>query len=85
MIRFKFHSKQPIPKDFPKEYPEVLKYEGDFLIEIDNKLYFHEPNFSIFEFLIYIDKWEIDNNDMHYICIDTDENPLISFLKCGEK
>lgn len=85
MISFKFISNQILPKIFPKKYPEVLEYEGDFSIEINNMLYFQESNFSVFEFLMYIDSWKTNNHDdMQYICLDTDENPLISFIKNGD-
>ena len=65
-----------------KRYPEILKKEGLFQIEVNGRLYFDEPNFSVNEFLMYADKWifnEDKSQDMNYFCVDTDENPLISF------
>ena len=84
MINFVFTFKSNSPLIIPEEYPEVLKYEGNFSIEIDNKVFFHEADFSIFEFLLYTDKWKTLDCDMLYDCIDTDDNPLISFIKNGE-
>lgn len=66
----------------PREYPEILKNEGSFQIEVNGKLYFDEPNFSVDEFLLYADRWIVNGDksqSMHYHCVDTDENPLISF------
>jgi len=65
-----------------KRYPEILKKEGLFQIEVNGRLYFDEPNFSVNEFLMYADKWifnEDKSQDMNYFCVDTDQNPLISF------
>lgn len=45
-----------------KRYPEILKKEGLFQIEVNGRLYFDEPNFSVNEFLMYADKW-IFNED----------------------
>ena len=75
-------AKEKSTRQTPKEYPEILKNEGSFQIELNGKLYFDDPNFSVDEFLLYADRW-IANDDksqsMHYHCVDTDENPLISF------
>lgn len=75
-------AKEKSTRQNPKEYPEILKNEGSFQIELNGKLYFDDPNFSIDEFLLYAERW-IENGDksqsMHYHCVDTDENPLISF------
>lgn len=74
--------KGKITKQKLKRYPEILKKEGLFQIEVNGRLYFDEPNFSVNEFLMYADKWifnEDKSQDMNYFCVDTDENPLISF------
>lgn len=82
MIVFKFFSTQIFTGKFPNNYPDVLDYEGIFRIEIDDKLFFIQPDFSVFEFLMYADDWITNNKskDMQYRCLDTDENPLISFI-----
>lgn len=80
MIKFIFAFTSEPPAIIPEQYPEILKYEGNFSIEIDNKVFFYDTNFSIFEFLLYTEKWKFDD-DMQYISLETDENPLISFLQ----
>ena len=69
-------------KSVKKKYPEIISVEAYFGIKIDDKLFFEEPNFSIYEFMYFVDEWmEKKLDDMNYISIDTDENPLISFKK----
>ena len=81
MIEFKFVSNSPLPLVFPQQYPDVLKFEGYFSIEIDGYIYFSEPNFSIFEFLLYAKNWLLTKKqDLLYNSIDTEDNPLISLL-----
>ena len=80
MIFFNFKTKNPIPYPFPIKYPDILKYEGSFSIKVNERIYFYEPNFPIFEFLIFIDQWKQSHGDMNYTSIETDESPLISFI-----
>lgn len=86
MIKFLFKSKGSLPSKPPSKYPEILRYSGDFKIIIDNKIYFEDEEFSIYEFLYYVNKWcETAEQIMEYNCIDTDENPLVSFIPYENK
>lgn len=65
---------------FPQKYPDLIKYEAEFSIIIDGELFFNEPNFPLFEFLYFANKWKgTDATSFHYSSIDTEDNPLISF------
>lgn len=59
-----------------------MEYEGVFRIIIDSKIFFEDEYFIINEFLRDAISW-IENCDkeknMIYTCIDTEDNPLISF------
>ncbi len=65
------------------EYYDLVKVEDEatFTIKIDNKTFFTTSGFNVLEFLQQIAQWETDKGDMLYNCIDTDENPLISFIE----
>ena len=68
-------------KRIPKKYPEIVWYEMDFRIVINGKLFFSEPNFPVFEFLLSAKKWESMNSvSFEYNSIETEDNPLISFI-----
>ena len=88
MINFSFNSTREFTGRPPTDYPDILNFEGIFSIEIDNKPYFFEPHFSVFEFLMFTNKW-INNIDktknMLFNCIDTEDNPLISFINRNGK
>jgi len=62
--------------------------EGSFSIKVDEKLWFYEPDFSICEFLMFLEKW-LNNPDkranMYYNTMETEDNPLISFVRKGEE
>lgn len=80
MIKFQFNSNTYLPSKLPTKYPEILKYDGCFKIIIDDKIYFEDNEFCIYEFIYYITKWlNCENRAMEYNCVDTEENPLISF------
>jgi hypothetical protein len=86
LIIFNFNSKKKLPKNFPKDYPNVLKFEGEFFIEIEKKKFFNDPHFSIFEFLLFVEQWLNNKNknaNMEYCSLDTNENPLISFTNAN--
>lgn len=55
--------------------------EAVFTIKIDNKVFLSTDGFNILEFLQQVAKWEIGRGDMIYNCIDTEDNPLISFIE----
>lgn len=85
MLIFKFKSNRSLPLDMPKSYPDILIYEGSFRIIVDEKVFFEDENFAIFEFLTYVNKW-ISNckENMLYECMDTEDNPLIGFYFCED-
>ena len=81
MIKFKFSTSKCLPKVIPNQYPELLKYEGEFIIEIDDIVYFQDANFAIFEFIYYVRLWAVDKKENMLInSMETEENPLISFI-----
>lgn len=67
-------------------YPEMLKIECEFSIAIDNEIFFEEPLFPILEFLHYYANWKDENQSLsknfNYSSMETEDNPLISFVKC---
>lgn len=38
-----------------KPYPKLVEYEADFSILVNGKLFFHELNFPLLEFLAFCD------------------------------
>ncbi len=58
-----------------------IEDEATFTIEIDHKTFFTTSGFNILEFLQQIAQWEMNKGDMLYHCVDTDDNPLISFIE----
>lgn len=65
----------------PNKYPEIIQYEFNFKIIIDNKLYFEEEKFPLFEFLKVANDWKKrGTGSFEYVSIETDDNPLISFI-----
>lgn len=62
------------------DYVELLKKECYFCIIINNRKFFEEPLFPINEFLYEYMKWD-RKGDFLYNTIESDDNPLISFLK----
>lgn len=58
-----------------------VENEATFSIKINNNTFFSDSNFNILEFLQQIAFWEINKGDMKYNCVDTDDNPLISFIE----
>lgn len=88
MISFCFYPTQKINGKIPEEYPDVLNFEGAFKIKINGESFFSQPHFSVLEFLMFADKWVTDNDktkNMLYDCIDTDDNPIISFVNKNGK
>ncbi|MBE6616776.1 MAG: hypothetical protein E7627_02350 [Ruminococcaceae bacterium] len=69
-----------------KKYPDMLQREVSFSIKINGELFFQEPNFSIDEFIFFVDDWmDKKTEEMLYNAVDTDDNPLISFIKNENK
>ena len=63
-----------------EQYPDMIDVTGDLTIEINNETFFMEPYFPVIEFIRTLEKWDKINN-MAYNCIETEDNPLISFIK----
>lgn len=82
MITFNFQKgNQIFPDKMIEYYPEVLWYSGILTILIDDKVFFSDEYFNIFEFLISYRKWNpSEREDMYYHCLDTMQNPLLSFI-----
>ncbi len=64
----------------PNKYPELLKYEGEFLIKIEENVYFRDEYFAIFEFLHCAKQWIAEKTDMIFNSAETEDNPLLSFI-----
>ena len=60
---------------------EIIQYDLPFKIIINDYIFFYDEYFTVLEFIKTVLDWKEDNvcNDMLYNCIDTDDNPLISF------
>ena len=69
-------------EDYGQDVPDILELNGDFVITIDSKTFFSEPEFPIIEFLIHVDKWMQNDaaSDMDYHSLETEDNPLIRFV-----
>lgn len=81
MIEFNVISTQKAIKQIPKGYPKLTEYEVNFRIIVNGKLFFEEPNFPLLEFLHCINNWKNqDNGSFEYVSIETEDNPLISFI-----
>ena len=82
MIEFNAIFNKKAVKRIPKSYPKLTEYESNFKIIVDNKLFFHEPNFPLLEFLYFVNEWKKQSNSsFEYISIETEDNPLISFIR----
>ena len=64
-----------------KKSYELLDDCALFSICINDKEFFHEPDFPILEFLREVALWADKEGSMYYNSIETDDNPLISFIK----
>lgn len=60
---------------------ELLDVCASFSICINDKEFFHEPDFPILEFLKEVALWAGKEGSMYYNSIETDDNPLVSFIK----
>lgn len=67
------------------KYPELIaeKYDCDFCIEIDGKTFFNcdGNTFALMEFLQGAVGWIYKKDSFFYNSIETEDNPLISFVK----
>ena len=61
-------------------YSDLLKVECYFAIAIDDRIFFEEPLFPIYEFIYAYINWN-KQTDFHYITLESEDNPLISFSK----
>ena len=80
MIQFVVKLARGHIRKIPSTYPALIEYESRFKIIIDNKIFFDDPNFPLFEFLKYAVEWEKNpNGSFEYRSIETEDNPLIFF------
>ena len=85
MIAFEVVHRGFMPKEIPDSYPALLEYEAKFRIVIDGQVFFEEPDFPIYEFLHFANDWkEQDNRNFEYVSMETEDNPLISFICEGD-
>ena len=64
-----------------KKSYELLDDCALFSICINDKEFFHESDFPVLEFLREVALWADKEGSMYYSSIETDDNPLISFIK----
>lgn len=55
--------------------------EATFSIEINDRIFFSTEYFNVLEFLQQIAIWKENRGNMIYNCVDTDDNPLLSFIE----
>ena len=82
MLVFAFLPERQLPKHPPTKYPALLQHNGTFSIVIHDEVFFSEPSFPIFEFLLQANEWLLEKNvskPFEYVSLETDDNPLISF------
>ena len=69
-------------------YPSILEITGEFQILINGNVFFSEPYFPILEFLkdalVWIDCSD-KSKEMSYSSMETENNPLIIFIKKDER
>ena len=60
---------------------DLIRDERDFRIVIEERTFFHEPLFPILELVKYCQQWRKNaNSSFVYNTIESEENPLLSFL-----
>jgi len=68
------------------DYSELLKLECWFCIKINGEVFYEEPLFPILEFIYFYEKWDEDKTqNFVYNTIESEDNPMISFIKNDEK
>lgn len=80
MIKFISHIVDNMDKINNMDYCELLNKECYFCIVVDNKVFYEEPLFPIYEFLYCYSKWD-KTKDFKYVTIESDDNPMITFKK----
>jgi hypothetical protein len=82
MIEFRFQLRKRYAEWHDDKNHHNMEYEGEFDILINGETFFHDDFFVIYEFLEVALAWSRSVNDqcLYYNCIDTDDNPLISFV-----
>lgn len=84
MIRFEVEKRQKRYKDFLKlSEIQRLNFDMGLSIWIGDQQFFNEPDFPVLDFLYTVHKWKSpkDNENFIYNCIETVDNPLISFTR----
>jgi hypothetical protein len=69
-------------REYGIKYPDILDVCGEFIIKIDEQIFFNEPQFPVVEFIVFLDKWTSSRSktkDMLFYSIETEDNPLIQF------
>lgn len=74
-------SEMTVSKLINKKGYELLNDCASFSICINDKEFFHEPDFPVLEFLREVALWVDKEGSMYYNSIETDDNPFISFIK----
>ncbi len=89
MLRFSFQvtdNPNNIGLNQRVDFADLVSVGGVLVIEIDKEVFFR-AGIAILEFVLVIDKW-IENgckNPMLYNSVETEDNPLISFIPNGDK
>lgn len=88
MINLKFNLTTRYKEWHNHKSYDYLEYEGEFEVTINSKTFFQEPYFMVLEFLRDALDWvsyENKTEPMLYNSIETEENPLISFIERSGK
>lgn len=82
MLSFEFEFGDKHSSTLIQKYPDVLRYEGFFLIKIGTRCFFEDEHFCILEFLLAIQSW-LDNHEeqMMYNTMEADDTPILKFSK----
>ena len=75
------NSEITVSKLIGKKSYELLDDCASFSICINDKEFFRELDFPILEFLREVALWADKEGNMYYNSIETDDNPLIAFIK----
>lgn len=82
MIVFEFKLTNHYKEFHDEKHSYIYEYEGYFKILINGREFFNEPGIAIYEFFRDVLGWiKNKSKSMLYNCIETEDNPLISFIQ----
>ena len=87
MLRFEFELTDHRQEFHKEKHSYIFEYEGFLTIHVGDVLFFEEQ-IAILEFFRDTTNWrkeQIKSKSMLFNCIETDDNPLISFVENNGK